>query len=293
MKKTAVFVLAMTLISLGVLHSESMDEVRIVRENTGSVSTLKEVENPNVSPGDVIHVHLAVDEVTAKWNEGYVQWKYEYENSDGETIWSSDFDAYKEYVSGKSWDFSRVVDITIPKNISKGDYRLGFTLIDYHTQNEYRGWTDFTVGASAPAASKTDNDPPPAKEPAAGPADESGKYSVWIEDVELKLTAVEKNSNRLTFSFTGKNHGDEDLNLRVYSYTTRFIDGNGKEYTFNDVDGGGSLSQSVTFPPGIPMQADVYFRKPATNADDVALLYIEFYYIDDVLELRSIPIPWP
>ncbi len=289
MKKTILLCLVLLIFTMPLVFTESMDKVWIIEKNTGSVSTMKQIKSPTVQPGDIMHILLTVEDLRAKWNEGYVQWKYAYESSNGRTIWASDFQSHKEKTKGDSWDFMRVVDITIPRSIPMGTYALGFTVIDYHTNKEYKGWTHFTVGTATSAEPSSNDDPPPVTKP----ADQSGKYSVWIEDVELKLTAAEKNSNKLTFSFTGKNHGNEDLNLRVYSYTTRFIDGTGKEYKFNDVDGGGSLSQSVTFPPGIPMQADVYFRKPATNADEVSYLYIQFYYIDDVLELRSIPIPWP
>ncbi len=290
MKKTILCVLLSLVFAAGAVFGESLDRAWIIERNTGSVSTMKQLKNPSVEPGDVLHVLLSADNLRAKWGEGFVQWRYQYETANEKTIWSSDVIPYKQNVSGDAWDFLQVMNITIPNSMPEGEYKLGFIVLDYHSQTEYRGWVDFTVGETTETAAIDEES---AVE--TGPDEPVGQteYTVWIEDVELKLTAVEKNSNRLTFRFTGTNHGDEELNLRVYSYTTRIIDGNGVEYTFNDTDGSGKLSTGTTFAPGIPMQADVYFRKPATNAESIALLYIAFYYIDDVLELRSIPIPWP
>lgn len=293
MKKTILCILLSLVFAAGAVFGETLDRAWIIERNTGSVSTMKQLKNPSVEPGDVLHILLSADNLRAKWGEGFVQWQYQYEAANEKTIWSSDFIPYKQQVSGNTWDYLQVMNITVPENMPDGKYKLGFTVLDYHTKTEYRGWVDFTVGKKAETAAASAPKTEPSVETEPDEPSRETEYTVWIEDVELKLTAVEKNSNRLTFRFTGTNHGSEEINLRVYSYTTRIIDGNGTEYTFNDTDGSGKLSTGTTFAPGIPMQADVYFRKPATNADSIALLYIAFYYIDDVLELRSIPIPWP
>ena len=291
--KKIIFILVIFFCIAGSVFSETLDKAWIIERNTGSVSTMQQLENPSVQPGDVLHVLLSAENLQAKWGEGSVQWQYAYETENGKTIWTSEFIPHKENVSGSVWDFLQVMNITVPQNIPEGKYKLGFTVIDYHSKDTYRGWVDFIVGEKEGTAAASATESEPAADTGPDKPASQSEYTVWIEDVELKLTAVEKNSNRLTFRFTGTNHGDEELKLRVYSYTTRIIDGNGVEYTFNDTDGSGKLSTSTTFPPGIPMQTDIYFRKPATNADSIALLYIEFYYVDDVLELRSIPIPWP
>ena len=287
MKKILSALFLLLTIPVFIISADSMDKLWIVKRNTGSVSTMEQLQNPEVKSGDVLHILLSVKGLQAKWGEGYVQWKYEYRASGGKTIWESDYLTHKEQVSGNSWNFLRVVDITIPESIPEDAYGLGFTLVDYHTKKEYRDWVDFSVVGkkTEPAAAEK------AEEPTQSP--DKQEYIVWIEDVELTLKSVKKTSNRLTFTFTGKNHGEEEKNLRVYPYSTRIITDTGREYNFNDVGGKGKLAEGTTFSPGIPMETDIYFRKPATNADSISLLYIDFYYTQDVFEMRSIPVPWP
>lgn len=287
MKKFLAFVFLLMVLPIFLLSAESFDKVWIVKKNSGSVSTMEKLQNPEVSPGDVLHILLSVKELQAKWGEGYVQWKYEYRGSSGKTIWESKYITHKEQADGNTWDFLRVIDVTIPKSIPEGEYNLGFTLLDYHTKIEYRGWIDFTVGGKEAATASAEEEEQPTQQP------KKQEYTVWIEKVELTLKSVKKTSNRLIFTFTGINHGEEEQDLRVYPYSTRIISGRGREYNFSDVGGGGKLSKGTTFSPDIPMETDIYFRNPATNADGISLLHIDFYYTQDVLKLKSIPVPWP
>ena len=141
MKKILSALFLLLTIPVFIISADSMDKLWIVKRNTGSVSTMEQLQNPEVKSGDVLHILLSVKGLQAKWGEGYVQWKYEYRASGGKTIWESDYLTHKEQVSGNSWNFLRVVDITIPESIPEDAYGLGFTLVDYHTKRSTEiGW---------------------------------------------------------------------------------------------------------------------------------------------------------
>ncbi len=280
--KISVLLLFLLFGTLFSLYPEDLDTLWIVKENTGSVSSLERLGNPDFAPSDSLYLYVRVEDLMARWGEGQVKWKYYYQSSNGKLIWSSPFKPVGRPVPEERWVFSEVVSITLPANIAAGRYRLGFTLVDGHSHTEYRGWVDFSVGMSSEKA-----DPP------AAPASRVLDAAALIEDVELRLLSVGKDSYGVSFKFSGVNRGSSDQRLTLYPYGSRIIDSEGNEFIFSEAGGGGSLAEGVLFPPDAPVSAELYFERPALDADAIAFLFLSFYDTEDVFELRSLSVPWP
>ncbi len=280
--KSTVLVLFLFFSTVLSLFPEEIDTLWIVKDNTGSVSTLEQLGNPDFAPSGSLYLYVGVKDLTVRWGEGQVKWKYYYQSSNGKVIWSSPFKPVSRLSSESSWNFSEIVNITLPANISTGKYRLGFTLVDGHSDKEYRGWVDFSVGMSSEKAG-----------PAASPASRAIDAEAVIEEVELSLLSIGKDSYGVVLEFSGVNRGSTEQPLTLYPYGSRIIDSEGNEFIFSEVGGGGSLADGILFPPDVPVRTDLYFERPALDADSIALLFLSFYDTEDVFEVRSIPVPWP
>lgn len=283
MKKIICASLALFFVVLSIATADSLDKAWIIEADTGSAATMERLDRPNLSPGDTIDVYLEKRGLSVKWGEGYATYTYSYYTEGGKEIWTSEVYSERKPYSGASWEFAQVHRVTLPSNIPPGAYRLGFTVTDYHTKKTYKGNVEFTVGAAAAVQ-------PASPDTAVG--EESGAYVVMIGDVEMTLTAVEKTSNRLTLTFRGLNKGDTDERLDVYSYGMRIISRQGEEFVLSAVGGGGNLESGVRFAPQVPMMAELYLKPPATKVNHISYLEIPFYYFDDKIVLRDIPVPY-
>jgi hypothetical protein len=263
------------------MFSLDLDSLWIIESNTGSVSTMKQLDSPVFAPGDTLYLYVSVKDLGVRWGEGYGRWKYHYQSANGKVIWSSPFKGVKRRSSDETWNFSEVVTINLPPNLPEGKYGLGFTLIDAHTDQEYQGWVDFSISFSGALGEETDSPE--------GPPD---NFETVIEGVELLLDAVSADSGRLIFTFTGINREATEKILKIFPFSARIIDEKGSEYRYNETGGGGSLTSDLLFPSDQPVKAELFFNEPAGHVAAVALLFLDFYNTDDVLELRSIPVPW-
>jgi hypothetical protein len=281
-KKITVLVLFLLFAAVFSLFPEEIDTLWIVKDNAGSVSSLERLGNPDFSPSDTLYLYVAVKDLTVRWGEGQVKWKYYYQSSNGKVIWSSPFKPVSRPFSGDSWNFSEIVSITLPASIPAGTYRLGFTLVDGHSLKEYRGWLDFSVGMGSETAGAD-----------SAPAFRTFDAAAVIEEVELRLISIEKDSYGVMFNFSGVNRGIGEQPLSLYPYGSRIIDSEGNEFVFSEVGGGGSLADGVLFPPDVQVRTELYFKRPALDAESIALLFLSFYDTDDVLEIRSVSVPWP
>jgi len=287
MKKTClVFFLSVLLTST--IAAEPLAKAWIIRENTGSPETMKRLEHPDLAPGQTIEVYLEQPGLIVKWGEGYVTYSYSFLAGNGAEILRSDVFTHKQKISGNNWTFGKVQRITIPKNIPRGEYRIVFNLLDYHSNKTYIGNVTFTVGMSS-----VPNQPPP------GPAQTSSgapppqlDYTVRIGTVDLSLISVEKTSNRLTMIFRGINHGDSDQELRLYPYKTIIVSREGETFLYSDYGAITSLVNGVVFPPGVPVRGELYFKPPVTKIDFISHFEMPFYSLDDKVVLRNIPVPW-
>lgn len=285
MKRVITVFLLMSFVFVGFAAAESLDKTWIIREDTGSASTMERLDTPDLVPGQTIDVYLEKNELSVKWGEGYATYSFSYYSDTGKAIWTSGTFTEKKAASGGSWTFSKVHRVTLPPNIPAGAYRLGFTLTDYHSNTDYKGNASFTVGAGAPSAA--------AEGPGPSTPASTGEYTVMIGNIELTLVEVAKNSNRLTLTFQGVNRGDVEDKLSIYPYKTRIISDQGEEFVLSDIGGGGNLTGGgLRFAPGIPMKADLYYKPPAVKVNHLAQLEIHFYYFDDKVILRDIPVPW-
>lgn len=283
------------------LSAEALDEISFVRRNTGSIATLERLDTPDFSPGQTVFVFLSAKNLSVKWGEGQIKWKYFYRSATGQTIWESPFRPVSEKTSASAWDYNQVVTVSLPGNIPKGAYGLGFLLVDAHSRSEYRGWADFTVAmgeqkASAPAGEAAPaprvETPAPAPAPAAS-APGQGEYEAVVEGVRITLKSIEATQSKLILNFLGLNEKNEEQKLGVYTYSTRIIDSDGNEYYYDSYNGGGSFRKGPNFAPGIPLKTDLIFSSPVNKIGQIALLRIDFYGTGDFIELRSIPVPFP
>jgi len=293
MKKVIFFVVAIFIVLPAAAAADSIDTLWIIEENTGSPETMVELEDPDLSPNQVIEVYIEAKGLTAKWGEGSAYYTYTYYSELGKKIWSS-----REYTTQKrtrddTWTFSHVQRITIPNDIPNGSYRLAFELTDYHTNEVYQGNVHFTVGKGA----ETDNsgEPREANEKSGQSSSaEEGDYRTTIGEIELKLVSVEKSDNRLTFTLKGINRGETKDELRLYSYNTRIISAEGEVFVFSEHGGEGTLVSGIDFPPEVPMQASFYFKRPVpARVSHISYLEIPFYSKEDKIIWHEIPIPWP
>lgn len=262
--------------------AEEVDAIWIVEGAVDTADSLVRVDHPDFSPGDAMFLYVAVDGLAVRWGEGQAKWKYYYQSSNGKVIWSSPFTPVTRQFADSQWKFSEIVTITLPESIPSGRYGLGFMLVDAHSMKEYQGWTDFTVDMESVSR-------PHAKDGVPEPSGLTGT----IGGIELSLVSVRKETGRLLLDFSGLNGGDAERLLSLYPYGSRIIDSGGNEYVFSEVGGGGGLSDGTVFPPGERIAADLHFDRPAGEAEGIALLYLSFYDTEDVLEVRSLPVPWP
>lgn len=283
------------------VSAESIDRFGIIEENTGSLATIREYDTPDLTPGQRVEVVVVVRGLQTRWGEGQVRWRHRIFDEMGQTVAQSRLTPYTHRSSGGEWDLLRVETVDLPRDLPDGRYRIDWEVIDDHADTTYRGNAAFTIGMSAAGENVTERpSPEPAPTPVQPPKAEesptavpSGEYVATIEGIEITLTDITRDSNRLTFRMRGINRGTEDYRLDIYSYTTRLIDGNGREYSFDDVGGSTNLSQGVTLPLDVPMQLDIEFRDGAVAVDSIALLEVAFYYTDDVIRWRDLTVPAP
>ncbi|ADK81786.1 hypothetical protein [Sediminispirochaeta smaragdinae] len=291
MKKVILGIVFLTFFWNVSLFAESVDQMWIVKEHTGSASSLQRVSEPLFSPGQTMYVYILVNNLGVKWGEGQVKWKYYYQSSDGKIIWASPFTPVSRRSSDPSWNFSEVVTISLPSTIPEGSYGLGFSLVDAHTLKEYRGWVEFRVGIVTTDQNLT-AEPDQQQGKAAAPEVQQD-FTSSVNGIRFTLVAVEKRPERLVITFTGNNGESEEQKLVLYPYSARIIDREGNEYQYADLGDGGSLAAGVSFPPGIPTMADIRFRRPTNTIMSMALLSFSFYHTDEMVELRGVPVPYP
>lgn len=270
------------------LSAESIDKLWIVKENTGSLSTMERLENPDFDGGQRFPVLLRVEGLASGWNEGYVKWRYSYVSEKGRVIWTSPFETYRGQES-EGWNLTRVVNIALPDSIPQGVYRLAFDVTDGHSGKVYKGSVGFTVGnPETPATPEAE----PAEEGSGGDAAPQGDVlaTAYIGAIKLELLEVNRNSNRLTFRFRGTNEGEESDRLDLYPYSSRIIDAEGREYNFSETGGGGNLSDGINLPPDVAVSLELFFRRPANQVERIEFLEFSFYYFDDLLTLRGIDV---
>ncbi len=287
--KKIVTMVVLAALSVGFIAAESLDKAWIIKENTGSPATMKRLERPDLSPGQTIDVYIEQAGLAVKWGEGYVTYTYAYFSESGTEIWRSEVFTHKQKVNGNSWTFGNVQRITIPGNIPRGAYRIGISLVDYHTNKTYVGNVSFTVGQGSSSAPQAG----PAQQPPGGKTAAAPAYTVRIGTVELSLVSVTKDSNRLTLVFSGVNRGDTDQELRLYVYKTKIVSGGGETFLYSDHGAANtSFVSGVVFPPGVPVRGEIYFKPPVTKIDFIALFEMVFYYTEDKVSFRDIPVPW-
>ncbi len=307
MKRIILGITGLLLISAAVLSAESLDKVWIVEGGTDSSDSAERLEDPVVSPGQVIEVLIEEKGLSARWGEGFAYYTYTYYSDMGKKIWTSREYTEKKRTSDETWTLSVVQRIIVPLEMPTGNYRLGFELTDYHTKIVYKGSVVFTVSSSAksePGSSDTtvetsvDTSDTRASLIEEGTSSTesgaSGAYRTMIADVELSLVSVEKTGNRLIITLRGVNRGEADEELRLYSYRTRIISEQGEEFTFSEHGGGESkFIRGLDFPPEVPMQESFSFTGPVPGkVAHIAYLEVPFYYREDKVTWRDIPIPW-
>lgn len=276
--------------ALGAVHADSLDKVWIIKENTGSPETMVKLEVPDLSPNQTIEVYIEEKGLSARWGEGFVYYTYTFYSEEGKKIWTSQEYSKKKRTSKDTWTFSHVQRITIPEGIPKGSYRIGFELTDYHTKEVYQGNVHFTVGKGSDSRG-TEQPKTAEKEPTT--SSEGGDFRTTIGEIELSLVSVEKSDNRLTFTFKGINKGGANDTMRIYPYKTRIVSKGGEEFVFSEDGGKGTLVSGIEFPPEVPMQATFYFKRPVpSRVSHISYMEIPFYYKDDKIVWRDIPVPW-
>jgi len=292
MMKKMVLCISLVLAAASVAMSEEKSRIAIIKKDTGKPATIEEMVNPDFEPEQAFDILVQINNLTAKWNEGYVTYTYTYYSDKNQKISTSQPQSIKERTQKDSWNMAKVIRVTLPGNIPKGAYRLGFDVTDYHTGKMYKGSVQFTISmGKTPAPQSPSSQPPAQQTPKGAPATDG--FDFEIADAVLTLKSITKNSNKITFSFIGVNNDSENLDLRIYPYTTRINSETGTEYKFSDVGGDGNLVTGVSLPPEVPMSLEISFKKPAVNVNKVALLEVFFYYIDDNLVMKNVVVPWP
>ncbi len=281
--KIGMIFLLLTL-ACNIVMAETLSTAMIIKNDTGNPDTMVSLTDKTFSPGETFEVYLEAKDLSARWGEGYAVYSYSYYSESGSKIWTSPRYSEEKRVSGKEWTFSKVHRITLPEEIPDGDYRIMFTVVDYHTDTEYKGNVNFSVGM---------NSTPPASSSAQSGSDSDTKFKTIVNDIELSLESVEKTDNRLTINLKGINRAEEAKKLDIYIYDTRIISSSGKEYSFSEYDGRGSLNEGVKFSPSVPILTDLYYPRPVPSAvSGIELLEIAFYSTDDTVLWRKIPVPY-
>lgn len=299
-----ILILLILIFSAVAISAESLDRFGIIKENTGSLSTLEVLDTPDLNPGQRVEIVVVARGLQARWGEGQIRWRYRVLDEMGQTIVQSRLTPYTQRVSSSNWDLRRVEVVPLPRDLANGRYRIAWEVVDDHTNITYRGNARFTVGMphredpadggapqvqpTPPAAPVQDQEPEVPQ-----PTTPQRDFVANVEGVEITLKEITRNSNRVSFRMTGVNTNTEEVGLRLWGRDTRIIDSNGREYLFDDVGVRTNIVRGIDFPTDIPLQIELELRGPATSVERIALIELAFLNTNDSVEWRDITIPWP
>ncbi len=309
MKKTVLLALLLVMVSFFV-SAESITKVAIVQEDTGNPATMNVLTNPDFSAGMTMNVLLQINNLKAKWNEGFLTYTYTYYTDRDQKIWTSQKQTVKKNVNSAAWNYSEVLRIKLPGTITKGSYKIGFDVTDYHSDVLYKGSVAFSIDMKADQKPKQDaqTDPVVKQEPKTEPAvkqdpkAEEPKPSVFPMSVNFKgfkveVTGCYRELDDIRVHFQVTNNNELSTRFDVSRQYSAIYDDSGNKYTKTSVfffgeEGGMATVTGGKVPSEMTIKGTITFYQIPKSVKVVKLFELEGGVAGEykVLPFKNLPI---
>jgi hypothetical protein len=309
MKKMVLLTLLLVTASL-LVSAESITKIAIVQEDTGNPATMTILTNPDFSAGMTMNVLVQISNLKTKWNEGFLTYTYTYYTDRDQKIWTSQKQTVKKNVNSAAWNYSEVLRIKLPVTITKGSYKIGFDVTDYHSDVLYKGSAVFSIDMKAdqkpkqetlqpePLVKQEPKIPQPSEEPKTEPKQPSVfPMSMNFKGFKVEVTGCYRELDEIRVNFQVTNNTELATRFDVSRHASAIYDASGNKYTRTSVfffgeEGGMATVTGGKVPSEITIKGTITFYQIPKSVKNVKLFELEGGVAGDfkVLPFKNLPI---
>ena len=289
MKKLIFCVVAIFIVLSATAMAEPLDEVWIIKENTGSPETMEKLSSPNLSPNQTIEVYIEEKGLSAKWGEGFAYYTYTYYSE-------------RERRSGLQRGTSR-------KKNEQGYLDFFPCPADNHTRRHSGRHLPYRLRAHRLSHKRAVSWERPlhGRERGRHRRAEGSEREEQARPIRRGRLPYHYRRDRIGARFRGEERQPPHLQVqgnKQWRYERRVpalpvsnqhqFRNRGRSLPSPSTEAAAASPPGSDFPPEVTMKADFYFKRPVPGrVSHISYLEIPFYSKDDKVIWKDIPVPWP